>query len=234
MPISYTDACSMLSGDPAPVLFLDTCIILDLIRSPVRDTIPSDITRHARDLCARSSDSPRSLWLATSTTVYDEWDENVDRVKVELEQGIRSIESTRQHFLSAAHSATDVQYEYGHRESQLNLVSQLESNSRALLDSCLVIEPDDAHLLNAMKRVKGYLPPAQRGKSEPRDCEIFELFLGVCTNCRSNGVTDKLLFVTSNKNDYGSSNSGGVQSELDALSAKAVFNLSWALAELDA
>ncbi|MDB9453144.1 hypothetical protein PN478_10020 [Dolichospermum circinale CS-534/05] len=39
MFISSTELSEVIISAPAPVLFLDTCIILDIIRSPFRDNI---------------------------------------------------------------------------------------------------------------------------------------------------------------------------------------------------
>lgn len=43
MPIHcYDDALLKFRQEPATVLYLDTCILLDIIRSPIRDTIAAD------------------------------------------------------------------------------------------------------------------------------------------------------------------------------------------------
>ena len=43
MPIHrYDDALLKFQQEPATVLYLDTCILLDIIRSPIRDTIAAE------------------------------------------------------------------------------------------------------------------------------------------------------------------------------------------------
>ncbi len=233
MPISYADACSAISEEPSAILYLDTCVLLDIVRSPVRDSIDSDSAKFARSLIARSNSSPRSLWLVTSATVETEWHENIAGVLEEAEREILKLESRRRHFLSAAKAATDMQYQHGQVESALDLANKLKLVAESLLHACSIITPEDTHLLGAMNRVKQYLPPAKRGKAEPKDCEIYELFLGLCRELRTRGVVSEFVFSSSNTKEYGHDNSGGIQTELASLGAKYASNLAWAEAVLD-
>lgn len=233
MPISYADVCSAISGEPSAILYLDTCVFLDIVRSPVRENIDSNSARVAQSLIERSSSNPRSLWLTTSETVEMEWSENIDGVLQEVEREVRKLESRRRHFLSAAKAATNAHYQHGQIESGLNLANKLRDVSRSLLDACAIISPEDAHLLKAMNRVKQYFPPAKRGKAEPKDCEIYELFLGLCQELRARGVGNGFVFLSSNTKEYGLENSGGIQPELTSVGARYASNLAWAEAILD-
>jgi hypothetical protein len=231
--ITYTAACSLLAASPAPVLFVDTCIFLDIVRAPIRELISAESAKFAQNLCARSSGNPRSLWLVTSETAWTEWNENIAEVVNEVEREIRRIESKRKHFISAAQAISNCRYQYGQSEGALNLPSASKISSKRLLDACLVISPDNDHLIKAMNRVKQYVPPARRGKSEAKDCEIFELFLGLCKNSRTAGSADQFVFASSNTKDYGTDNAGGIQAELNCVNAKYVSDLPWAIAAID-
>ncbi|MGL6434838.1 PIN domain-containing protein [Aeromonas caviae] len=228
MLISYADACSAISGEPLPMLYIDTCIFLDIIRSAVRENINSDSAKFAQSLIARANSNSRSLWLLTSATVEMEWHENVAGVLEETEREILKLESRRRHFLSAADAVTSMRYQHGQVESALDLANKLKSVAETLLQSCAIVIPEDAHLLGAMNRVKQYFPPAKRGKAEPKDCEIYELFLGLCRDLRTRGVESDFVFLSSNTQEYGQKNSGGVQPELTVLGAIYVSNLAWA------
>ncbi len=233
MVISYDEACSAISEEPSAMLYLDTCILLDIVRSPVSTDIDADSAKYARSLLARSHSRPRSIWLVTSATVENEWHENIEGVQKAAENEIRKVESRRMHFLSAAKATTDFQYQHGQAESSLDLANKLRSIAESLLHSCLIISPSNEHILNAMSRVKRYSPPAKRGKAEPKDCEIYELFLGLCGELRARGASDNFVFVSSNTKDYGRDNSGGIQAELVDLNAKYTSRLAWAEAALD-
>lgn len=233
MPISYADACSAISGEPSAMLYLDTCVFLDIIRSAVRENINSDSARFAQSLIAKSTSNPRSIWLVTSATVEMEWHENVAGVLEEVEREILKLESKRRHFLSAANATTNIQYQHGQVERTLDLANKLKLVAESLLRGCTIVNPEDEHLLGAMNRVKQYLPPAKRGKAEPKDCEIYELFLSLCRDLRALGVASDFVFSSSNTKEYGEDNSGGVQPELAIVGAKYASNLAWAEAVLD-
>lgn len=227
MPISYSDACHAILQEPSAILYIDTCVFLDIIRSPIRESIDSNSASFALSLIRTSSSKPRSLWLVTSATVEMEWLENIDGVVDEVEREILKLESRRSHFISAANAVTNVHYQHGQIESAIDLANKLKVASKTLLDTCTIISPEDAHILNAMKRVKQYLPPAKRGKAEPKDCEIYELFLGLCQDLRVNGVADDFVFSSSNTKEYGVENSGGIQPELNTINARYATNLAW-------
>lgn len=233
MSINYAEACAAICASPAPLLYIDTCILLDVIRAPVRETVNSDTPKIALSLQDKSRITPKNLWLITSETVQAEWQENIDGVIEEVEREILRLESRRAHFLSAAKAVTNMSYQRGQVESSIDLAVQLKNLSQRLLDACVIISPEDTHILGAMNRIKKNIPPARRGKSEPKDCEIYELFLGLCRDLRARGIADIFVFSSSNVKEYGPENSGGIHSELNCTGAKYASNLAWAEAILN-
>lgn len=233
MGISQQQAKDAILANPAPVMFVDTCIFLDIVRSPIRDNIDASLPEIARRLVEISRKTPKEVWLVTSETVRAEWIENIADVKLEATREIKKLEQRRRHFLTAAGSANGIQYAYGDAEGALQLENRLELISREFLDECLVITPEDVHSVRAMQRVKQYRPPARRGKSEPKDCEIFEVFLGLCSEIMVAGFQKPMLFTSSNTSDYSGDNAAGITQELGAFNGKFVSNLPWAMAVID-
>lgn len=233
MVVSYTNASSSLNSSPAHVIFIDTCVLLDIVRSPVRESVSADSAKYAQDLYSRATNSPPSLWLVTSETVLNEWHENISSVKDETAREIRRLERRRQHLLRAVESVTKGEFYCEQNTMYSNIADQMQEVSEALLDACMIVVPDDEHSVKAMNRVKKYMPPAQRGKSEAKDCEIFELFLALCEDARAAGITDEFLFVSSNVKDYGEHNAGGIQPELSLINARFIHNIAWATAVID-
>lgn len=143
MPIRrYADALSKFQQEPATVLYLDTCILLDIIRSPVRDTIAADSIQFAKSLLERSNQRSKTLWLVTSETVSIEWAEHADEIVKEVEREILKLESKRSHLLTAAKAATEVDYPHSQAVSRIDLAQKLKAISKSLLDACIVIPPD--------------------------------------------------------------------------------------------
>ena len=235
MPISYADAFSLIWEKPAPIIYLDTCILLDIVRSPIRDNIDSNSAKLAKSLMARSNPNQRTLWLVTSATVEKEWQENIVGVLEETKREVIKLELRRRHFFAAVKSVAYIDYQDGQLERNdiLHLLADLKSIAESLLNSCLVIVPEDEHLVSAMNRVKHYVPPASRGKEASKDCEVYELFLGLCKDLQNSSAENKFVFLSSNTKDYGRSNSGGVQPELSKLGAKYATSLAWAEAVID-
>ena len=232
MPIHrYDDALLKFQQEPATVLYLDTCILLDIIRSPIRDTIAAESVQFAKFLLERSNHKPKSLWLVTSETVALEWEEHADEIVKEVEREILKLESKRSHMLTAAKAATEIDYLHGQAVNRINLAQTLKAISKSVLDTCIVIPPENEHSLAAMDRVKKYRAPAKRGKAEPKDCEIYEVFLSLCRDLQEKEV--KLIFASSNTNDYGEKNSGGIEQELSAVNAKYATCWNWVNAVLE-
>lgn len=232
MPTPYAAAVGNILANPLPILYLDTCIYLDIVRSPIRDYIDADSVRIAQSLLERANPVARSLWLVTSATVEAEWADNINSVLEETEREILKLEARRRHFLAAANAGTNKSHEHGLLETSLDLANKLRDLSLSLLNTSLIITPENNHILAAMNRVKQNLPPAKRGKAEPKDCEIYELFLGLCGDLSAQGLTQDFLFVSSNTKEYSDGNNGGVQPELNAVNGTYVGSLAWAEAKL--
>ncbi len=146
----YTDALFRFQNEPVTVLYLDTCILLDIIRSPVRENIAADSVRIAKLLLEKSNQIPKSLWLVTSETVAMEWVEHADDIVKEVEREILKLEARRSHFLIAARATTEVDNLHGQAESKIDLAQQLKAISKSVLDACIVIPPEEVHELGAM------------------------------------------------------------------------------------
>jgi hypothetical protein len=231
--VNYNDACSEINANPAPIIFLDTCIFLDIVRSPIRDEIKLNTVSIAAKLLEMASSCPRQIWLVTSETVEKEWFSNIEQVKSETEKSIRNLQSKRERLLSVANSLTNIDYEYGQVETSINLAESLMGASKSLLDACVVIIPEREHSAKAMDRVKENIPPASRGKAEPKDCEIFEVFVSLCGDIERDNTVDELVFSTSNTHEYGKNNKDAIARELNALKAKCAYDLLHAKAIID-
>src|ERR1700722_18508831 len=103
--ISSADVARRVIAAPAPVLLIDTCALLDLMRDPRRDTFSSDNVRAAHRLLCKVEERPRSLWLPIVRQVLLELDDNKQPVKIEAENAIKNLQETieRVQGLFAAH-----------------------------------------------------------------------------------------------------------------------------------
>ncbi len=233
MFISIKEACERIADLPAPILFLDTCIFLDIIRTPHRDNIPYDNISSALAIANLSNDNPPKLWLITNETVHGELEANIENVKIELLREIKKQEEKREKLINCVNILFNKEFPYGQKLARLQLDDHLENFSKNIMQKCLVAQIEDTHSVKAMHRVRKCLPPARKGKQEAKDCEILEAFLDLAKQIRANGVTEKIFFITSNTDDYGKPDSLRVKDEFNQINAGYINNLSWALFEIN-
>lgn len=233
MFLSSEDISKRISNSSAPVLFIDTCIFLDILRSTFRDNIHVDAIAAALSLIKMSEIDPAKVWLLTNETVHAEWGDNIINVKQELEKEVKSLERTREKLVIAANVILKIEHPYGQKMTSINLQGHLENLSRNLLSHCLITEQDYNHCAMGMQRSIKCLPPAKKGKSEPKDCVIFEAFLDISEKVRKLGYRKEIYFVTSNSNDYGKANNPFITKELKSINATLIDNLPWALAVVE-
>ena len=235
MFIEVDEVCTAITAKPAPVLFLDTCTILDVLRAPCRESIAVEEISAAMALIKLSGQTTPGVWLVTNETVHGEWNANLDTVKTELERESKKIERLRSRLVDAVDIVYGRTHEVGHRIEHLKLSEHLENLSRQLLSVSHKVKIADSHSLNAMNRVRKYMAPAGRGKQEAKDCEIFEAFLDVSRTLRTRGFAESICFVTANSDDYGKPTEpkSPLETDLLAINAQYVGSLSWALAVVE-
>ena len=230
MFLSLEDICNRIIQAPAPILFMDTCIFLDVLRTPFRDNISTEGIATTLKLIELTEKTPPNVWLVTNETVKGEWDDNVSLVKLELEKEIKKVEARREKLLLSAKMTLGNNYEYGQKDTLINLHTHLESLSRNFLDKCLIARVEDIHSVKAMQRVRKCIPPARKGKQEAKDCEILEAFLDISNRVCGAEYDKPICFISSNGDDYGKPEDSPIQNEFDEVSATYVNNLQWGLA----
>jgi hypothetical protein len=228
--LSPEDIGQRIFNSSAPILFIDTCIFLDILRSPYRDNISVNAISSALNLIKMSENDPCKVWLLTNEMVHSEWGENIANVKQELENEVKRLEHTREQLVIAANVILEIKPAHGQKMTSLNLHGHLENLSRNFLSHCLIIKQKDSHFVKAMHRVQKCLAPAKKGKPEPKDCVIFEAFLDIPEKVRGLGYSGEIYFVTSNSRDYGKVNAPLILEELNRINATLIDNLQWALA----
>jgi hypothetical protein len=232
MTISFVSASDVgihIISNPAPVLFLDTCIFLDILRASYREDVSVNAISVAISLIKISKENPAKVWLLTNELVSREWNDNINTVQQDLEKGIKKEELIREKLIKASDVIFNAEYVYGHKISSLCLSSQLRQLSLDLLHSCLIIKEEDKHTVSGMRRLYKHLYPSRQGKAEAKDCVIFETFLDIAKDIRNRGYDKKIYFVTSNSNDYGKPNNPLVSNDLNQINAELLNSLEWAL-----
>lgn len=184
-----------------PVLLLDTCNYFDIIRLAISDEFRRGEAEAAVKLSGLISASPPTCLLVSSSIIGREWDDNLLNVTKKAADHLSRLEKDSGRFHEACRALGIAAGSRPTGYSSSGLIEALRGLARQLLDKAIHLETDDSCLIRATDRVLNKMPPAQESK-EVKDCIVIEEYLAVCRTARSGGHAGKLVFFTTNKNDY--------------------------------
>jgi hypothetical protein len=226
---SIAAAEAQLRADNRPVLFLDTCAIVDIIRATMRCT-GTNFVQRAIELRGLLTSAPPGCALAVASMVPTEWGNHAPKTRDEVRSHLAKIQDQAQHF-HAACGALGVGLTYGlPAYPAANLHDRLFDLSKEILDLAVVLDPDGGCATRAIGRVVAKLAPSKQG-GEMKDCVIVEECLELTRQLRSNGFARKCVFCTSNTNDYGNPDPN-LAADFLAVNLTFTTNLPWAVHEI--
>ncbi len=222
---------NQIIADDLPVVFVDTCSLLDVIRSVKRNL--RDCVAHASALYSAATAVPRRCNIVVSYLVRHEWRAHEGELLDEAAQHLVEMEEHSRHFHDAC-GALGVAPGFGRSNyAACNLATQLRDLSRMILDCAIVVDDDNECSAKAMDRVIYNVPPSKKG-GEAKDCTILEGYLAVSRLLFDVGFQKKQVFCTSNKNDF--CKAGKLHpilaAEFAPINLHFVTNLGWALHEV--
>ncbi len=184
----------VILSQPRPVLFLDTCALLDIVRAPYRKELGEDTIDAALKLRERLGESPPAYHAAGSTILGTEFAHNVVAVERELlgaiEAGTRIV--AVQNLIEAlAPPVPDFS----------NLRDRLVALANDLLGRVLLIPEDQSCIGRAFARVLERRAPAVKNNSV-KDAYLIEQCLALCRELRSRGFGERIVFCSSNPDDF--------------------------------
>lgn len=181
-----------------PVLCIDTCSILDMMRDPTRETVKPHDRQAGIDLVAAAEAGKLACLMAEQVAsefadhdqpVQDEATRNLVRVRDQIQ---------RINQLSAVYGAPGV--------VRLNHLDDHVARARNVVGRLLArlgtVTPSASIPAKAFARMNAALPPARRGKDSSKDCLIYETYFEAIKVLRRAGVTTPIVFLSSNTNEY--------------------------------
>jgi hypothetical protein len=196
---SIDDVAERVRAAAVPVLFLDTCILLDIVRSTHR-CLPNYAGRALELLDLVSTSPPRCLAVIASL-IPNEWNANFQQVTDEVIWHFATIEEQVEHFHDAC-EALGISIGFERADyTRVGLAERLCALSRQLVDTALCLDADDESVLGAHRRFISKLPPFRKNRGV-EDCTIIEEFLAVCRKLKAIGFARRRVFCTSNTSDY--------------------------------
>lgn len=181
-----------------PILFMDTCSILDVMRDPTRDTM----RKHDREAALKVIEAAEKgdLDIIISDQVMVEFRDHDESIQVEatkaLERLVRQIEQ--------ANTLSGV---YGRQTSiDLSHLTDMTERSRTIVERLLgsgCITASHSEIASrAFARSNIARAPARRGKESTKDCFVFESYLQIGRDLRAAGRRGNIVFVSSNTQEY--------------------------------
>lgn len=189
---------SAVASQTKPILCVDTCSLLDIMRDPTRDTARAHERRAAIDLVELAEAGELTCLIAEQVKL--EFDEHDQAIQSEAETKLKKLSEQIMR-------VGDITAVFGSPQTlDLTHLDEHVTKARKVverwLDQLQTAAPgDDAHR-RAFARVNSNRAPAKRGKESSKDCLVHETYLEAMSQVRAQGFASKIVYVSSNTADY--------------------------------
>lgn len=189
-------------AQPAPVLIIDTCNFLDLLRRDAarqQPRVPAEEIRVASILLEKVTTQPDAVHLAVPELVPGEFADHADRIEAEFEKWLKAHDENQVWLAEAARWVGTVlpsPLEVARHGLQVGF----RSLANDLLARAVVLQRDQTSLDRAITRLIGKRRPSHN--REIKDSMNLEQSLELCSQLRNAGFMHRVAFVSSNTNDY--------------------------------
>lgn len=181
-----------------PILIPDTCVLLDLVRAPIRDAF-SEADGKTALMLLELVEAGR-ISVAIPDKVRTEYADNVGRVHEKTKDALTKTTDALERMLNRLSSIG------GEHTFQAPAVAPFAEQGKTLAERFLAgavfFDGGDEERLKAVNRMARAIRPAQRGKDSLGDCLITENCLSLTRRLRGAGHAKPILFVSSNVTDY--------------------------------
>ena len=193
--ISIPGAVQLLMTNPRPIICLDTCDLLDVIRSLAEPKLnQSEVV--SQFLIGKEDQTQTVI----TYLLQHEWVQNVEQVRRQAEDHLREID---ERLLRIRDVANHVKIEIPPPSvvyQNLNSAQSLVDFSEILMDRSLMLEKDQACTDRALARVMDRRRPSHRGAI--KDSIHLEHYLEFSRQLNEAGHMNPRFFVSSNKADF--------------------------------
>jgi hypothetical protein len=189
------DAVTTITANPAPVVFLDSCVLLDIVRAPLRN-IAGEI-RVAQQFLASVAKVPPTIYLMIGSPTPTEWNDHIDEAVNDCTSAVNSYNAVAEvcGYLTLPGVAPLPAVALG-------LPGLLRQLSADLLATGMHLDHDGSALGRAIDRVVASLLPARKGGRGAKDAVILEHALEATKQLRATGFVETCVFTSSNTKDF--------------------------------
>lgn len=196
-----------------PVLCVDTCTVLDVVRDITRESVTPGDVNAGLALLALAEAGPGLIVLMARQVAF-EIEDNVANVEQEAQSSLEK-------FLAQAQRIHEVAGAYGVQgHLQVGHLNGHVSRARPVLERwrqvAQVVPHNDGVASRAFRRVNEPRTPARRGKESMKDCVIVEAYIEAASQLRDAGMTTPMVFASSNTKEYFAPNTRHLQNDIAA------------------
>ena len=201
------DAIGRIHHAPAPVVFLDTCVLLDVIRAPARNH--SATVRAALDLLVGAVRGRPTVYPVVSRLSLTEWMDHADEVEGDCESVVAACDAVSESMTHLGLPAPPLL-----PPDAFGVPKKLRELSANLRDASICLDDDAEALARAINRIVDVKMPAKRGGRGAKDAVIVEHAVCLADGLRRQGFHELCLFVSSNTADFADRNNVRIHPDL--------------------
>lgn len=181
-----------------PVLCIDTCSLLDIMRDPTREGAQARDRLSAIDLVKRLENT--DLVCLVAEQVETEFTSHDLDIQQEATNAIRKLRE-RVEQANQIHAAflNAVNVNLSHLEDMVAPTRQIITR---LTNAAYRVPSSTAIFTNAMYRVNRNIAPARKGKDSVKDCVVVETYFTAVGALRAAGMPTTAVFLSSNTKEY--------------------------------
>lgn len=197
----------------APVLLVDTCVLLDLIRDVTRKDVQAHNLIAAAALLT-AAENGNDLTVIVADQVRTELADNQHGVEEEARSGLTKFrEQVKRINQVAAQFGTTTAIDTTHLADHVaRTVAVLQRWTQVAIAA--PAGPDVER--RAMRRVVQALAPSRKGKESAKDCLVVESNLEVAGELRAAGFIGRIVFASSNTDEYHDGGTKTLHAQLQA------------------
>jgi hypothetical protein len=191
----------------APVVFLDTCVLLDVVRAPLRNA--AGTVEAATELLTGATRNPPTIYLVIACPTPTEWGAHIDEAVQDCENAVNSVGA-----VSASCTFVGLPALGPLPAGLATLPDCLKMLSKNLLDASILLDKDGDALSRAIDRIINALKPARKGGQGAKDTAILEHAVSLVDALLVGGFAGRRVFVSSNTGDFATAKTTAIHPEI--------------------
>jgi len=197
----------------SPILCVDTCTLLDVIRDITTSFKSFEDLSHGLALL-ELAEKEESLVVLMSEVVRHELNNLSENEEKRASEGLRKflVTAERIHKVAVAYGANGTLH-INHIDGHVNRAMKIFDRWKTISKE---VPLNDGIKTRAADRVLFARSPAARGKDSTNDCMIFETYLALAGQLRSAGFHAPIVFASSNTKEYYAPNTVGLKADIEA------------------